>query len=209
MLGTLEHKIEEYIDKTPFMAKLFFSYELHDLKESLEESKRLRAAYMPTEEWYVNYGTALNKGFNAVFNAVDRAYATYDAIKQLPLIGKPICNMAENYFNEFVYDALPTAFMSDMTGESLPAKIHIPQKQTALNAVQSMHSFAIEGLCAHYEATTNKSAENIRVQIALPLTSYERDPSSLRGTFISVIEGIGSLFQEMFGGSFAYNPNYS
>jgi hypothetical protein len=198
MLNNLENIIEAYIDKTPFLAKIYFGHELGVLKSSLENSRALRNSYEPTEQWYIDYANNLNTGFNAIYNAADRAYDTYDAIGNIPLIGKPICSMIEkNISKEFTQYAAQTP-MSEIT------EIHLPQRETTLRAIENIGKFSSESIYAHYEASTGKSAARIRSETEFAPQRYISDPSPLRGYFIDALQSIGDFFSEMFGS----NSNY-
>jgi hypothetical protein len=213
MLGNLEEKIEAYLDKTPFIAKMYFGHELSVLKNSLEESKKLRAKYVPTEQWYIDYALNLNKGTNAIYNVADRAYATYDAIKTIPIIGKPICSFIEGYIADAMIEVMPVQpvnnhYSSSTTNNATTnttKKITIPEKATTLKVIENVGNLGIEGLCAHYELSTGKSADNIRSQVRYTPTPYQTDPSPFRKYFVSTLESIGNFFNELFG----VKPNYS
>ena len=199
MLNDLENIIGEYIDKTPFLAKIYFGHELGIIKSSLEESRTLRNSYEPTEQWYIDYAMNLNIGLNAVYNAVDRAYDTYDAIGNIPLIGKPICSMIEKSISkEF------TQYATQMPISGIN-EIHLPQRDTTLRAIENIGKFSSESIYAHYEASTGKSATRIRSETEFTPQRYIFDSSPLRGYFIDALQSIGNLFSEMFG----IGSNYS
>ena len=199
MLEDLESTIESYIGRAPLFTRLFFGYEIKAMQQSLEESRRLRDAYEPTEKWYSGFGHNFNRGYNALYNAVDRGYAAYDAISSIPVIGKPICSMIANYIGGlFGRQAKPIQAQEIQ----IPNTIHIPNKSTTMNMLDSVHTVSIETICGHYEIAAGKPAQSLRQKISYKPQPYITDPSPLRGSIISAISSIGKFFGEMFGESY-------
>lgn len=199
MFDDLENKIGHNIGQAPLIARLFFSYELTALNDSLSQSAALRSSYKPTEQWYIDYGKNLNKGYDALYHAVDRAYTMYYTIKNIPIIGEPISNWLEDYAGIALSRTVPMDFMQKTPTQPIAAKFRLPQKTTTLNMLNSMHTLAIEGICAYYESTTNQSAESIRQEINYQPQPYVVDPSPFRGAFIEAAQCIGTFFNEIFG----------
>jgi hypothetical protein len=159
---------------------------------------------VPTEQWYIDYALNLNRGLDALYNTTDRAYATYDAVKNIPIIGKPIGSMIEKYFADTIRNVIPAnnKYVNDTM--DIARNINIPQKNTSLKVIENVGSLCTEGLCTHYEVSTGKSADNIRAQVQYIPTVYQIDPSPFRRYFIGFLESVGNLFDELFGTN--YNP---
>lgn len=198
MLDTLENRIESSLDSAPFLAKIFFGHEIRAMQAGLRESRRLRETYEPTEDWYVAYAERINNCFGAAHNAVETAYNLYDAIGRVPLVGKPICSMMENYLGNAISGSMPQGFGQ---GQDSNAKMsfRLPQKATALNVVTSIQSAASETICAHYEMSTGNSADSLRAKIAFTPSTYKKDSGRLGSYFANALESIGSFFREAFG----------
>ena len=199
MLPNLEDRLEGYLDSTPFFARLFFGYEVDTLKDSIRESRRLRNAYEPTEMWHIDYAQNFNKGYEAAYNAADRAYAGYDAIKSLPIIGEPICSAIDNYLGSMLHQSMPKDIAQKMPQSYIGRKYHLPRRETTMKVLEDVHSMATEGICAHYEYSTGNSAESLRTQIAYTPALYIQDPAPFRGAFVNAIESLGNFFGELFG----------
>ncbi|MFH0875842.1 MAG: hypothetical protein V1859_07935 [archaeon] len=178
MLENLEQRLQDLLDKTPFLIKLFYYPEISAISNALEESRKLRSNYVNNAEWFSSYAQVINKGFDAAYNFVDVSYAMYENLTAIPFFGGFVSGWVNNYLSRSFHI------------NRLPDKAHVNHvldalKTTSLETVRTA-SLLKTGTAPEYR------------QVYSPTHFYAPDPSPVRNGVNSVFSSIGNMFSYVF-----------